>query len=159
MRRAPTNRASLICSLARVADFLKILAETKALHTILQRRALAAKQVLEQRFQPERALDGSFCFLYFVGRQLSPAGPYRGIILQAAQEDFDLRQRETHVAREPDEQHAVNRFRGVPALASGAVGRREHAHPLIVANRRSIQAGAAGKFSDLHFSVAVAPEK
>jgi hypothetical protein len=114
---------------------------------------VAAEQVLEKGFQAQRAFDGPLCFRYLVSRQFSPAGPDRRIISQAAQKDFDLVERETHVACETDEQHAVNGFRGISALPASAVRRREQAYPFVVANCRSAEAGTFRKLSDLHFSL------
>ena len=49
----------------------------------------------------------------FSMRQLFPSWANRGIIPQAIQKEFDLIQRETHIAGETDEKHTIERFGGL----------------------------------------------
>ena len=59
-------------------------------------------------------------------RQFFPARTNGSVVLQSIERNFDLAQRESHLDGKADEDHAVERVRGVPALAACAVGRSAH---------------------------------
>ncbi|HYT18691.1 MAG TPA: hypothetical protein VEW05_00490 [Candidatus Polarisedimenticolia bacterium] len=56
-------------------------------------------------------------------RQFFPARTNGSVVLQSIEKNFDLAQRESHLAGKADEDHAVECVRGVPALAARTVGR------------------------------------
>ena len=83
------------------------------------------QKVFEERFQVPRAPDTLLDFLNFSVRELFPPRPDWGVIPQSIEKNFDLAQRESHIAGKADEEHAVECVRGVPALAARTVGRGE----------------------------------
>jgi hypothetical protein len=80
------------------------------------------QKVFEERFQAPRALHAPLDFLNFSVRELFPAWPDRRVVPQSVEKNFDLVQRESHLARKPDEEHAVECARGVAPLAARTVG-------------------------------------
>ena len=93
------------------------------------------QKVFEERFQTPRALDAPLDFLNFSVREFFPARPNWRVVPQAVEKNFDLAQRESHLARKADEEHAVECVRGVPALAAGTVGRGKQSASFVVADR------------------------
>jgi hypothetical protein len=86
---------------------------------------MAMQEVFEQRFQTARAANVLVDFLDLLVRELFPPRPDWGVIPQPVEKNFDLAQRESHIAGKADEEHAVECVRGIPALAARTVGRGE----------------------------------
>jgi hypothetical protein len=80
------------------------------------------QKVFKERFQAPRALDAALDFLNFSVREFFPAWPDWRVVPQPVEKNFDLVQRESHLARKPDEEHAVECVRRVPPLAARTVG-------------------------------------
>jgi hypothetical protein len=96
------------------------------------------QKVFEERFQAPRALDAPLDFLNFSVREFFPARPNWRIVPQTIQKNFDLTQRESHLARKADEEHAVECVRWVPALAACTMGRGEQSTSFVVTDRGSV---------------------
>jgi|SRR5260370_13028009 hypothetical protein len=96
------------------------------------------QKVFEERSQAPRALDAPLDFLNLSVREFFPARPDWGVVPQAIEKNFDLAQRESHLAGKADEEHAVECVRGVPPLAAGTVGRREQSASFVVTDRGSV---------------------
>lgn len=107
-------------------DETHVRADPKPLNADPQRNTVAMQKVFEERFQAARAADALVDFLDLAVREFFPARPNRGVVPQTVEKHFDLAQRESHLAGKADEDHAVERVRGVPALAACAVGRSAH---------------------------------
>jgi len=71
-------------------------------------------------------------------RQFFPARTNGSVVLQSIEKNFDLAQRESHLAGKADEDHAVECVRGVPPLAACSVGRREQSTSFVVTDRGSV---------------------
>jgi hypothetical protein len=63
--------------------------------------------MFEERFQAARTADAVFDFLNFSMREFFPARPDWRVVPQPVEKNFDLAQRESHLARKADEEHAV----------------------------------------------------
>jgi hypothetical protein len=96
------------------------------------------QKVFEERSQTPRALDAPLDFLNFSVREFFPARPNWGVVAQAVEKNFDLVQRESHLARKADEEHAVECIRGVTPLAAGTMGRGKQSASFVVADRGSV---------------------
>jgi len=109
------------------------------------------QKVFEERFQVPSAPNTILDFLNFSAREFFPARPNWRVVPQAVEKNFDLAQRESHLARKADEEHAVEGIRGVPALAARTVGRGKQCASFVVTDRGSVQSRTAGEFAYLHF--------
>jgi len=78
--------------------------------------------MFEERFQAARTADAVLDFLNFSVREFFPARPDWRVVPQPVEKNFDLAQRESHLACKADEEHTVECVRGVPALAARTVG-------------------------------------
>ena len=117
---------------------------------MLERGAAAAEKALEKRFEAERAGDAGFDLGELSGGELFPAWTDGSIVAEAAKKELDLGEGKAHLAREANEQDAVEGVRGIAALTSGTVRRGEQAEFLVVADGRGMEASAAGEFTNLH---------
>jgi hypothetical protein len=129
------------------------LAAAESLDANLERCAPAAEKVFKKRFQTQRLFHGAMHFFDLAMSQVPPAGPYGCVISQACEEHFDFSEGKAHVTGKADQQHSVQSFVGVAALAAGTVRRREEAYLLVVADCRGIQAAALGKLANFHVSL------
>jgi len=91
--------------------------------------------MFEERFQAARTADAVFDFLNFSVREFFPARPDWRVVPQPVEKNFDLAQRESHLARKADEEHTVECVRGVPALAASTVGRGKQSASFVVTDR------------------------
>jgi hypothetical protein len=96
------------------------------------------QKVFEERFQAARAADALIDFLDLSVREFVPARPDWGVVPQPVEKHFDLVQRESHLARKADEEHAVECVRGVSTLAACTVGRGKQSASFVVTDRGSI---------------------
>jgi len=96
------------------------------------------QKVFQERFQAARAADALVDFEDLSMRQFFPVRTNGSVVLQSIEKNFDLAQRESHLAGKADEDHAVECVRGVPALAACAVGRREQSTSFVVTDRGSV---------------------
>src|SRR6266700_5956581 len=92
------------------------------------------QKVFEERFQAPRALDAPLDFLNFSVRQFFPAWPDWHVVSQSVEKHFDLVQRESHLARKPDEEHAVECVRRIAPLAARTVGYGKQTASFLVAD-------------------------
>ena len=91
--------------------------------------------MFEERFQAARTADAVFDFLNFSVREFFPARPDWRVVPQPVEKNFDLAQRESHLARKADEEHTVECVRGIPALAACTVGRGKQSASFVVTDR------------------------
>jgi hypothetical protein len=117
---------------------------------LLERSAAAVEQILEKRFQTERAGDAVFNFGDLFRGEFFPARADRSILPKAAEEELDFGERKTHLGGKANQQDAVESVRGVTTLAADTVGRGKQTEPFIVADRRSAETGAVSKLADFH---------
>jgi len=68
--------------------------------------------MFEERFQAARTADAVLDFLNFSVREFFPARPDWRVVPQPVEKNFDLAQRESHLARKADEEHTVECVRG-----------------------------------------------
>src|SRR5260370_193130 len=61
--------------------------------------------MFEERFQAARTADAVLDFLNFLVREVFPARPGWRVVPQPFEKNFDLCQRESHLARQRDEEH------------------------------------------------------
>jgi hypothetical protein len=113
---------------------------------------VAAKEALEERFELERAGDILVHFGNLSGSESFPPGADGGVVAEAAEEEFDFGEGETHVAGKAEEEDAVEGVGGVAALAAGAMGRGEKAAFFVVTDCGGVEIGAVGEISDSHVS-------
>jgi len=113
---------------------------------------VALEEMLEERFQAKRTLNGFLHFVDFVMGEFFPAGANRSLVAQAVEKQFDFAKAEAHLAGEANEKRAVDSVAWIAPLTSSAVRRGEQAHSLVVADGRGVEAGAGGEFADFHFS-------
>jgi hypothetical protein len=99
---------------------------------------VATQKVFEERFQTAGAADALVDFLDLSVREFFPARPDWRVIPQPVEKNSDLAQRESHLSGKADEEHAVERVRGVPALAACTVGRGEQSTSFVVTDRGSV---------------------
>src|SRR6266404_868693 len=109
------------------------------------------QKVFEERFQAPRALNAPLDFLNFSVREFFPARPDWRVIPQPVEKNFDLPQRESHLACKADKEHAGECVRRIPALAARTVGREEQSTSFVVTDRGSVYPRTAGEFTYLHF--------
>jgi hypothetical protein len=107
--------------------------------------------VLDERLKAARAPDRFVELFDFVMGQFPPGWANRGPVLQAVEEDFDLAKGKAHIAGEADEEYAGHNISGISALAPNPVRNREKAAFFVVADGGGVEAGVAGKLSNLHF--------
>ena len=128
----------------------KVGAEAETLDADLQGSAAALEEMLQKRLQAQRTRDAFIELGNLVMSEFFPARADGGIVTQAVEEKFDLVESEPHFPGEADEEHAVEGFAGVAALAAGAMRRSEQAHFFVVTEGGSVKASARGEFSDFH---------
>jgi hypothetical protein len=114
---------------------------------------VAAEEALKEGFEFEGAGDALFDFDKFPGGEFFPAGTDGSVIAEAAEEELDFGEGETHVGGKADEQDAVKGVAGIAALAADPLGRCEEAAFLIVADGGGVEIGARGEFTDFHDGV------
>jgi hypothetical protein len=127
--------------------------EAEALDADLKRRAMAAEEALEKRFELEGAGDVLIDFGEFPGGEFFPARTDSSVFAEAAEEEFDFGEGKAHVAGEADQENAVEGVFGVAALAAKTLGRGEEAALFVVADGGGVDAGAAGEFADFHDAI------
>jgi len=110
--------ARLFCAGERAEVF----AEAKGTYTLLKRRAMAAAETLQERFELEGAGDVLFDVDEFACRELFPAGADGNVVTETAEEELDFREGESHVAGEANEKDAMDGIRWVTTLAAEALG-------------------------------------
>jgi hypothetical protein len=120
------------------SDESKVGIEAEAPYTDLEWNAPTTQKVFEEQFQAPRALDAPLDFLNFSVREFSPARPNWRVVPQAVEKNFDLAQRESHLARKANEEHAVECVRRVPALATCTMGWREQSASFVVTDRGGV---------------------
>src|SRR6266699_2249987 len=76
---------------------------------------------------------------------------YRSVIAEAAEEELDFAEGETHVSGEADEEDAREGVTGIAALAAEALGRNEEPEFFVVADGGGVEAGGRGELADFHF--------
>jgi len=91
--------------------------------------------MFEERFQAARTADAVLDFLNFSVREFFPARPDWRVVPQPVEKNFDLAQRESHLARKTDEEYTVECVRGVLALAACKVGRGKQSASFVVTDR------------------------
>lgn len=133
-----------------VSDKAEIFAEAEGGDALLERSAMAILKLLEKGFETEGTGDAGFDFGELSGGELFPARADGSVVTEAAEEELDFREGETHFSGEADEQDAVERVEGIAALAASTVRRSEEAEFLVVANGGSAEACATGEFTDFH---------
>ncbi len=89
-------------------------------------------------------------FAELTGGEFFPAGAYRSVIAEAAEEKLDLAEGEAHVGGEADQEYARKGIVCVAALAAEALGRCEEAAFFVVADGGGVEAGGACEFADFH---------
>jgi hypothetical protein len=92
------------------------------------------QKMFEERFQAPPALDAPLDFLNFSVRQFFPAWPDWRVVSQPVEKNFDLVQRESHLAGKPDEEHAVECVRRIAPLATRTVGYGKQTASFVVAD-------------------------
>jgi hypothetical protein len=132
---------------------VEVCAEAEGADALLERDTATAEEALEEGFEFEGAGYGLIDFGEFAGGEFFPARADRGVVAEAAKEDLDFGERETHVGGEADEEDAMEGVAGIAALATDPLGRCEEAHFFVVANGGGVEVGAAGKFTDFHDGV------
>jgi len=118
---------------------------------LLEGGAAAAEETLEEGFELEGAGDVSLDFAELAGGEFFPAGAYRSVIAEAAEEELDFAEGETHVSGEADEEDAREGVTGIAALAAEALGRNEEPEFFVVADGGGVEAGGRGELADFHF--------
>jgi hypothetical protein len=139
-----------LISLGGAREAAEVRAEAEALNADPQRGTAAVQEMLEEGFEAERALEILIDLDDLPMGESFPARTDGGVFAEAVKEELDLVESEIHVASEADEQHAVEGVGGVAALATDALGGSEEAHFFVVADGGGVEAGAGGKFPDLH---------
>ncbi len=114
---------------------------------------MAAKEGLQKGFEFEGAGNVLFDFNQLPGGKSFPARTHRDVIAEAAEEELDLAERETHFGGEADEEDAMECVAWVAALAADPLGRGEQAEFFVVADGGSVEAGASSEFADFHDGV------
>jgi len=110
-----------------VSDKAEIFAEAEGGDALLERSAMAILKLLEKGFETEGTGDAGFDFGELSGGELFPARADGSVVTEAAEEELDFREGETHFSGEADEQDAVERVEGIAALAASTVRRSEEA--------------------------------
>jgi hypothetical protein len=128
----------------------QVFAEAETRDAELERDAMAAQQALEQGFELEGAGDVSIDLDEFPGSEFFPAGPDGGVISEAAEEELDLAECETHFSGEVDEEDTIEGLPGIAALAAHTLGRGEQPAFFVVTDGGGVEVGARGKFADFH---------
>lgn len=111
---------------------------------------MAVAKTLQERFEFERASNVLFDFDEFARRELFPAGADGSVVAEAAEEQLDFGEGEAHVAGKADQKDAMEGLGRVTALPTKALGRRQEAAFLVVADRGGIEVGAASELADFH---------
>ena len=117
---------------------------------MLERSAVAMLEILQKGFETEPAGDAGFDFGELFGGEFFPARPDGGLVAEAVEEELDFREGEAHFSGETDEEDAVESFRGIAALAAGAMRGSEEAEFFVVADGRGVEACAMGELTDFH---------
>ena len=142
------NYRYLIRDVLKAAEFGT---EAEAIDAELERGAAAAEEALEEGFEFERTVDGLIDFGELAGGEFFPAGADGSVVAEAAEEELDLAEGETHFSGEADEEDAMEGFAGIAALAAHTLRRGEQATFFVVADCGGVEAGAGGEFTDFHF--------
>src|SRR5260370_23427250 len=100
-------------------------AEAEAIDAELEGGAAAVEEPLKEGFELEGASDVSLDFAELAGGEFFPAGAYRSVIAEAAEEELDFAEGETHVSGEADEEDARKGVTGRARLAAARLGRSE----------------------------------
>lgn len=124
--------------------------EAEAIDAELEGGAAAVEKMLEERLQAKAAGDVLIDFEELAGGEFFPAGAYRTVIAEAAEEELDFAEGEAHVGGETDEKYARNGIACVMALATEALGRGEQAAFFVVADGGGVEAGGTGELADFH---------
>jgi len=124
---------------------------------LLERDAAAAEEALEEGFELEGAGDGLIDFGELARGEFLPAGADEGVVAEAAEEELDFGESETHVGGETDEENAREGVTGIAALAAEALGRGEQAEFFVVADGGSVEVSASSEFADFHDGVPEIP--
>jgi hypothetical protein len=135
-----------------VGEREQVFAEAEAADALLERSAAAAKEALEKGFEFEGAGDVAIDFGDFFGSEFSPARADGSVFPEAGEEELDLGEGKAHVAGEADQKSAMEGFAGIAALAADALWRGEKTESFVVADGGSVEASAAGEFTDFHVS-------
>ncbi len=109
------------------------------------------EEPLKEGFELEGASDVSLDFAELAGGEFFPAGAYRSVIAEAAEEELDFAEGETHVSGEADEEDAREGVTGIAALAAETLGRSEEPEFFIITDGGSVEAGGRGELADFHF--------
>jgi|SRR5215467_761389 len=107
-------------------------------------------EILEKSLEAKRPGDAGFKFGELSGGEFLPARADGSVVAEAAEEEPDFGEGETHFASETNEQDAVESVVRIAALAARAVRRSEEAEFFVVANGGGVEAGPMGEFTDFH---------
>ena len=86
----------------------------------------------------------------FGSGEFAPASGDRSVLAKTVEEEFDFGEGEVHFTCEADQQNAIEHFAGIAALAADALGRREQAQLLVIANGGRRQASLGCEVPDFH---------
>ena len=102
-------------------DQTQVGAEAETLNADLKRSAMATQQMLKQKLQTARPLDGLLHLFDLTLRQSLPPQADRSGVTQTMEKELDLIQRKTYVARKTNEKYSVKSVCGVSSLAGNAL--------------------------------------
>ena len=112
--------------------------------------AAAAEETLEKGFELEGAGDIALDFDELAGGKFFPTRADGSVIAEAAEEQLDFGKRKVHVAREADEEDAIEGIGRIAALSADALWRGEEATLFVVTDGGGVEARERGELADFH---------